>query len=204
MVDAGVVLGLAGIATGGVSILYARVQAAAAKGQASETRRQAEQATHMTLLAANQAVFERLHVARERLGRSRILEQLRSDVPDLQRAIDAAGSWDDYVLVREVVEAFQDAYFMRQKGILTDGYWTDLVGQATIWAQATAMRSVFAFCVQHRLLSAEFVQAFEEVLGGRPLPDPGGVVPPRAAPLSTASRAVPLSAVPTGAAAVPR
>lgn len=161
MVDLGVVPGIAGIVTGGASIVYAHAQVTAA-------RRQAQQAAHMTVLEANQHLFERIHNARERLGRSEaLLEDIRSKVPELAQAFDAAGSFQDYILVREVTELFQDGFFMRKAGIVTDAYWRDLVGNLRLWARLTAFRHVFDFAASRDLLHPEFVAFAREVLDGK-------------------------------------
>ncbi len=171
--DLGVVLGAAGIATGLVSILYARTQAKAAEGQAVGTRRQAEQATYMTLLAANQTVFARLHEARNRVGRSpNVLGQLERAIPDLGPLLKAVGGWEDYMLMREVGEVFQDAYFMRRDDILTDAYWTDLAGQAVLWGSTESFRASFQFAMDRHLLHADFVDSFRPVLDGQAWRDP--------------------------------
>jgi hypothetical protein len=170
--DPGVILGLVGIGTGLVSIVYARTQARAAEGQARETRRQAEQATHMTVLASNQHLFDRLHSARERISKSHLLLDLQREVPDLQQAIAAAGGWDDYILIREVTEVFQDAYFMRRDGIITDAYWTDLAGNAALWTKLPAFHRVFDFSVERKLVDPGFVEGFRPVLEGKAWIDP--------------------------------
>jgi hypothetical protein len=163
--DLGVLLGGVGIATGLASILYARVQA-------GQSRRQAEQATHMTLLAANQHVIQRLQATREQLGKSAILVEMQRAVPDLQGAIAAAGNWNDYILLREVTEIFQDAYFMRRDAIITDAYWTDLTGIASIWAKTPSFKTVFDYAVTRDLTHAEFVDSFRPVFAGQRWRDP--------------------------------
>jgi hypothetical protein len=172
-VDLGVVLGLAGIATGAVSLLYARTQATAAQGQAAETRRQAEQATHMTVLAANQQLFERLHSARERLGKSpHLLTEMKEHIGPLADAMEKAGGFSDYILLREVMEIFHDAYFMRRDGVITDAYWKDITGNQMVWARLPSFHTSFEAAVRYGLVHEDFVAAFRDVLKGVPMKDP--------------------------------
>lgn len=164
--DLGVVLGMAGIATGLVSIVYARTQASA-------TRRQALEAGHMTVLAANQQIAERIASARGKLGESpHLLAEMRATTPGVFAAVDAAGGWRDYMLLRETMELFQQTFFLRRDGLVNDSLWGFTVANASIWARLPSFSSAFEAAVAHRLLHADFVAAFRPALGQGALRDP--------------------------------
>jgi hypothetical protein len=163
--DLGIVLGSAGIMTGAASILYAHAQVSAA-------RKQAQQATHLTLLESSQQLNQRLHGLRERWTGTRALAEITDSDPGFAAAVGSAGGFKDYILLREIAELFQDAFFLRRSGVMTDAYWDDIVGQIRFWRLSPTFKRVFAFAAERKLLHSDFVGFAEDIFEGRPHRDP--------------------------------
>lgn len=171
MADLGVILGLTGIGTGVVSIVYARAQVSAARHQAKE-------AAHMTRLASSQHLFERFHDARDRVAQTpHLVDEVRDHVPGLAPVMKVAGGYAPFIVMREVCELFQDAYYLRKSGIMTSAYWADFRGNFVLWAYIPTFRAVFAFSSEKKLLSEEFVAFFGPALKGESVGDPVQTAP---------------------------
>jgi hypothetical protein len=166
--DAGVVLGGLGIVTGLTSILYAHFQTQAA-------RRQADHAVHMTKMEAVQQLFDRMHSLRDRLGRSprALADQLDAN-PGLKAAVEEAGAFEDYILYREAMEMFQQAYILRRDGVLDDENWRDFTGNFVVWSRNPTFRKTLRFAPNYGYLHEEFARFFEDIFTGKPISDPVG------------------------------
>ena len=167
MVDAGLLVGAAALGLALVSLVYARTQADA-------SHRQAEAETRAAMLASNLAMYERLKEVRRRFVEpGPLYEEWVQSNPRVKAAYDEAGGVDAYYTIRETMDFFQDIYFLRQGGVISDHYWH--VWSGTVfrnYGKMPTFRRVFEFASGQGYLHPDFVAFYQAVLAGRPGPDP--------------------------------
>lgn len=167
MVDWGVILGGAGLASSLVTVVYARQQVSIA-------RRVAEDAKRTSLLASSHEMLERYQGLRTRwLTHPKGLSALRETLPGLDEAVTIAGGMDLYLLYRDMIDTFQDVYFLRQEGVVPANHWH-------VWSRnhmrsplrAQGYEGTFRFAATRGLLDAEFVKFYDALFAGREPVDP--------------------------------
>ena len=179
MIDLGFLMGLLGLVTGIVAILYARTQAAAARIQAQE-------AAHMSTLLSSSELLQRYREIRRRILSFPAIRQefLRnaasrpplSELVDLWRSEDGL---DHYTVYRDAMDTAQDAYFLRQRGIMSDEHWYVWTKtHMSIWAQFPGFERTFQVASRIGLIHPDFAKFYEPVFRGGSLGDPANSTQP--------------------------
>jgi hypothetical protein len=186
VVDYGIILGLAGIAVGGLSLAYARTQAAsssaqaeAALRQAEEARRQTEGATRLAVLESNSGMVQRwANVRRDIFGNPTILADLKEAHPRISEGFEGAGGVDAYIILGRVMDTFQDVYFNREAGVVTDHYWHFWTHSwFAFCAKIPTFKRTFEFRAKEGYMHPAFVEFYEPIFEGKALGDPGQQAP---------------------------
>lgn len=167
MVDLGVVLGGAGLAGSLVTLVYAHQQVGVA-------RRQADEAARTSLLASSHEMLVRYQDLRTRwLTHPKGLKSLVETLPGLDAAVEGAGGMDLYLLYRDMLDTFQDVYFLRREGVVPASHWH-------IWTRnhmrsplrAEGYDGTYRFAAKRGLLHEDFVQFYDALFDGREPLDP--------------------------------
>ncbi|MGC1381349.1 MAG: hypothetical protein WA814_10060, partial [Candidatus Baltobacteraceae bacterium] len=115
--DLGVVFGATGMAIGMLSLVYARTQALHA-------RRQADAAHLAATLEVQQAMADRMRQARTNLtSNPGIMAMYLEANPEMRELYPDVASVETTVVVRNIIDALQDIYFLRKAGIVGDHFW---------------------------------------------------------------------------------
>lgn len=163
---AALIVGALGLITGLVSIAYTRTQAAA-------THRQAEESARVAKLASDAEMFRRAHEMRLRFAALPGWHaKIKAARPEIAEVFDRVGA-DAYYALRDAFDTFQEVYFLRRAGAVTDEYWHS-------WTNATMPtigrsedgRLVFELSARAGFLHPDFVEFFRPLIEGRALADP--------------------------------
>ena len=173
MIDLGFVMGLLGLASGIVAILYSRTQAVAA-------RLQAQEAAHMSTLQSSSELLERYREIRRRVFsfpavRQEFLRNMASRPPfsELDDLWNSDDGLDHYTVYRDAMDTAQDAYFLRQRGVMSDEHWYVWTKtHMSIWAQFPGFEKTFHVASQIGLIHPDFARFYEPVFHGGDLKDP--------------------------------
>lgn len=172
MVEAGAVLGAAGLAVALASILYARAQAMAARREAVEASRVAAVEAERAFGAAYWEVQARF------LADPGTLAELREGTPKLAALMDQVGGHQRFLLQRQWIENLQDVYFLRKAGALRDHHWRAGVTSIPPVLRMPTCQRVFESLARAGGLEPEFVAWFRAASAGHPPADPAGDAPP--------------------------
>jgi hypothetical protein len=154
--DLGVVLGAAGLAASGATVLYAH-------GQLKALRQQADEARRVAVLDSSREMLSRYQELRTRwLTHPQGLAGLLEVLPGLDAAIAQAGDMPMYLLFRDMLDTFQDIFFLRRAGIVSDDQWS-------MWrnnhmrspVRAPGYQENFRYAAQRGLLHPDFVAFYE-------------------------------------------
>jgi hypothetical protein len=164
--DLGIAFGLLGIATAVFSALYAR-------SQALEARRQAEAARLQAIVEVNRAMSEQMLVARMGLVNSPILmaEYLEAN-PELAAVYRDPAQAQSLVQLRNLLDSFQDMYFLRKEGIAASHQWRQWTAALVPVARMPTFRGICGNAIEREAVEKEFVEFLRLLLEGKPMPDP--------------------------------
>jgi hypothetical protein len=105
------------MAVGMLSLVYARTQALHA-------RRQADAANLAATLEVQQAMADRMYRARLGLtSNPRIMALYLDANPEMRELYPDVASVETTVVVRNIIDALQDMYFLRKTAIVGDHFW---------------------------------------------------------------------------------
>jgi hypothetical protein len=166
-VDWGVVFGLAGVAVGSLSLIYARTQAIHA-------RRQADAAHLATTLQLQREMSDRIFQHRAALIRDpSVAKAYYEAVPHFAKLLDEGTvGIEGITLTRNAIDGLQDVYFLRKRGIVEEYHWRAWATAFAVLARTPVMRIVYDAAVARDALDPEFAAYFAPLLDGHPLPDP--------------------------------
>lgn len=156
MADLGVVLGAAGLAASAATVLYAHGQLKALRQQANEARR-------VAVLDSNREMLQRYQDLRTRwLTHPKGLAGLLEVLPGLDAAVDRAGDMQMYLLFRDMLDTFQDIFFLRREGIISDDQWSMwTTNHMRSPVRAPGFEENFRYAAKRGLLHADFVAFYE-------------------------------------------
>lgn len=163
--DWGVAFGLAGVAVGTISLVYARTQAV-------HVQRQADAAQLATTLELERAMTEKIYQLRMDLVTNPVLQaeyaksnprllEIYGDVPLAAIAI-----------LRNALDGFQDIYFLRKQGIVQRHQWLNWSTSFVPIARIPMTREAFNLGVQRGAFDPEFVDFVTPLFEKGALPDP--------------------------------
>lgn len=154
--DLGVVLGGAGLAASLATILYAHGQLKALRQQATEARR-------VAILDSSREMLGRYQDLRTRwLSHPQGLSGLLEVLPGLDAAIARAGDLTMYLLFRDMLDTFQDIFFLRREGIISDDQWSMwMANHMRSPVRAPGFEDNFRYAAEHGLLHRDFVAFYE-------------------------------------------
>lgn len=173
MIDFGTVMGALGLATGTVAILYARAQARAARAQAQET-------AHLSMLESNSELLQRSREIRRHILaipaiREEFLSIASSQRPwsELSDLLRSDSDLERYLAYRDAMDAAQDAFFLRRKGVMADEHWYVWTRtHISIWAKFQGFERCFRVAAQGGLIHPDFANFYEPIFRGSSVTDP--------------------------------
>lgn len=167
MADEALLAGGVAVAISLVSLVYARSQAVAA-------RRQAEQAARLGALESSRHMLERFtELRRRRFHLPAALDDIRTASPDVAKLMDDAGGPEVFVLYRDLMDVYQEVYFLRRNGMVSDEHWR-------IWAEVAMVgpptmpdfARVYRYACEQGWLDSNFIAFYEHAFHEGKLPDP--------------------------------
>ncbi len=166
-VDWGTVFGVTGFCVGLASLVYARTQALHA-------RRQADAANMAIALQLQHEMSERILQHRMALIRDpAIAKMYYENVPGLSAALkDGTATLEGVVTIRNAIDALQDMYFLRKRGIVEEYHWRHWASALNVVGRAPMFHLVYENAVARDALDPEFAAYLRPLVDGRPLTDP--------------------------------
>ncbi len=154
------------MAVGMLSLVYARTQALHA-------RRQADAAHLATTLEVQQAMAERMRQARMSLtSNPRVMASYLDANPEMRELYPDVASVETTVVVRNIIDAFQDMYFLRKEAIVDDHFWRNWMASFVPVSRMPVARAVFENAVKREAIDPEFASFLRPVFESQPLKDP--------------------------------
>lgn len=166
MIDVALALGATGTLLGLGSLLYARTQATA-------TRRQADEAKRYNTVEINRAVVQSVLEARnmiisdERFG----AEYLASN-PTLAATFGTTADLKTAIRMRNVIDGFHDAWYLRRAGIVDDHHWRYWTAAMPPFARMPTVQKLFENAAARGAFEADFAEAFRNDVADGNVPDP--------------------------------
>lgn len=166
-VSASLAIGVLGVATGLVTVLYARNQVKAAHRQADEAARIAD-------VEGSRRTLEDFHaVRRRRFTNPALLAEAKVASPEIVELLDADGGAEAFLVNCETLDTFQEIYFLRKRGILRDEHWylwsqMHMLGPAKL----PAFQRYWRVASQNEWLHPEFLAFYAPAFAGASLGDP--------------------------------
>jgi hypothetical protein len=165
-VDWGVVFGLTGVGVGMLSLIYARTQALNA-------RRQADAAHLSTRLDIQRAMADRAYQAQMEMLRNTKAAQMYFDAnPSMREVYEDGDAFEVGVFIRNMIDGFQDMYFLRKRGIVDDHHWCNWVAVFLPIARMPLTRRIYDNAVNRMAIDAEFAEFLKPVFAEQSLRDP--------------------------------
>lgn len=172
MLDLGFVMGTLGLASGIIAILYSRLQASAARVQAQESVNMSNLQINSELLERNREIRRRVlsvPVIRDEFLKLMAAQSALSELAEISRTEDGT---ELYIVYRDAMDAAQDAFFLRRKGVLSDQYWRIWTrGHMTIWAKYPGFEKTFRVAAQNGFIHPDFAKFYEPIFRGDALGD---------------------------------
>jgi hypothetical protein len=154
------------MAIGMLSIVYARTQALHA-------RRQADAAHLATTLEVQQAMAKRMYQTRLNLtSNPGIMAMYLEANPEMRELYPDVASVESTVVVRNIIDALQDMYFLRKMAIVDDHFWRNWMASFVPVARMPITRAVFDNAVERAAIEPEFASFLQPIFESRPLVDP--------------------------------
>ena len=164
--DLGFIFGFLGFATAVLSAIYSRAQAA-------EARRQAEAAHLEAAVELNRAMNEQMLQSRMGLVNNPMLarEYLEAN-PAIGAVYGDVEGLAAHIQLRNLIDSFQDIYFLRKRGIAEDHHWRQWTSALLPVSRMASFRAVFDSCVQRAAIEEEFAAFMNVLFEGKPPVDP--------------------------------
>jgi len=171
MVDFGAVMGALGLTAGIISLVYTRIQVRA-------ERTQAEEATRASILQSNTEMHDRSREIRRRaLANPEVREEFLSfaisRLPSLSNLLKAEGGIERFLVYRDAMDAAQDAFFLRRRGVMTDEHWYVWTKvHMAIWSKYPGFQKTFRAAAEDGLVHPDFASFYEPIFHGKDFTDP--------------------------------
>ena len=151
---------------GVVSLVYARTQAV-------HVRRQADAAHLSGTLAVQRDMTDRVTQARlDMIGDANFMAQYLEANPGLHEVFHDQAMLRTATVMRNLIDGFQDIYFLRKRGIVEDHHWRNWSTAFVPLAHIATMRVVYDNAVRRGAIDPEFARFMEPLFDDRPLADP--------------------------------
>jgi hypothetical protein len=166
MTDSALLVGGLGLATGLFSLFYAHNQVGAARAQARAQ-------LHAAILQSDTEMYKRQTALRDAFRRLPEFREMTAKDPELGRVVEAVGGAENYYFFRNTLDTFQEVFFLRRNGFVTDEYWHSWTNTSfAITSRLANARAVFDLCRSKRFLHPDFIAFYEPAFSGSPLSDP--------------------------------
>ena len=151
---------------GMLSLVYARTQALHA-------RRQADAAHLAATLEVQQAMAERMYQARMSLIRNPGTMALYLEAnPEMRELYPDVASVESTIVVRNIMDALQDIYFLRKVAIVGDHHWRNWMASFAPIARMPIARTIFDNAVERAAIDPEFAEFLRPIFDSQPPEDP--------------------------------
>jgi len=171
--DLGTLFGLAGLVVALASLVYVRTQAAASRVQAEAAREQVELARRLAALEVSMRLSERTFEIRQDLLQSpTLLEEYYRSNPGLRNVFDGVGGLAPALMLRKMLDTFQDIYLLRREGVVTDVHWMNWIAAFRPFSRMPGMRVLFDNATSRGIYAGEFQALVRDILEERPPSDP--------------------------------
>ena len=173
MIDLGTVFGLAGLGVALASLLYVRTQAEASRIQAQAAREQAGLAQRLASLEVSLRLSERtFEIRRDLMDNPVLMAEYYRKNPGIEKLSERVGGMAALMMMRKMLDTFQDIYLLRREGIVTDAHWANWIAAFRPFARIDGMQELFENATSRGIYAGDFQQYCRAIFADRPVDDP--------------------------------